>query len=66
MQRRFNNRHLYAFFSSFFALVYAIMPIGNLAARLSMGGDQAKKDAVGWAAIVLILIPIRIAVNVFP
>ena len=42
------------------------MPIGNLAARLPMGGDEAKKDAVQWAAIVTILIPVRIAMNVFP
>lgn len=42
------------------------MPTGNFAARLPMGGDEAKKDAVVWAAIVLILIPVRIATNVFP
>lgn len=42
------------------------MPIGNFAARLPMGGDEAKKGAVQWAAIVMILIPIRIAMNVFP
>ena len=42
------------------------MPIGNFAAKLPMGGDQNKKDAVEWAAIILILIPMRIAMNVYP
>jgi hypothetical protein len=57
---------MYTFFSAFWALVFALMPVGNFAARLPMGGDQAKKDAVTWAAIVLILIPLRVAVNVYP
>ena len=66
IQRRFNNRRMYTFFSAFWAIVFGLMPIGNFAARLPMGGDQAKKDAVAWAAIILILIPLRIAVNVYP
>lgn len=66
LQRRFNNRRMYTFFSVFWALAFALMPIGNLAARLPMGGDQHKQDLAIWSAIALILIPIRIAVVVYP
>ena len=66
IQQRFNNRRLYTFFSTFWALAFSLMPIGNFATRLPMGGDQNKKDAVEWVAITLILIPIKIAMNVYP
>lgn len=66
LQRRFNNRRMYTFFSAFWAMIFVIMPIGNIAARLSMGGDQHKQNLIVWAAIALILTPLRIAVIVGP
>ena len=66
IQQRFNNRRLYTIFCAFWALAFVLMPLGNFAARLPMGGDYAKQDAIAWAAIVAILIPVRFAMNVFP
>lgn len=66
IQRRFNNRLMYTFFAGFWALGFGIMPIGNLAARLAQSLPEGKADALAWGAIVFILIPIRIAVNVYP
>ena len=66
IQQRFNNRRLYTNFCAFWPLAFVLMPIGNFAARLPMGGDPARQDAIAWAAIVAILIPVRFAMNVFP
>lgn len=58
---------MYTFFAAFWFLGFAVMPIGNLAAVLA--SKMASKNDAGatvWAAIVLILIPMRIAVNVYP
>lgn len=66
IQRRFNNRRLYILFSAFWALGFAVMPIGHLAATIPVGGDESKRGVLVWIAIALILLPIRLAVNVSP
>lgn len=63
IQRRFNNRRLYAFFTAFYIVVFCFMPLGNIAARLPMGGDAKKQESVLWVAIIAILVPIRLAAN---
>ncbi|KAF8310792.1 MFS general substrate transporter [Clavulina sp. PMI_390] len=64
LQRRFNNRLMYTFFAAFFPIAYAMMPMGNLMARLAK--KEGNSEALIWVAIVLIIAPIRIGVNVFP
>lgn len=69
LQRRFNNQKMYAFFASFFPIGYALMPLGYLAARYGGGRDgtdEKMRSAAVWVAIVVILIPIRIALFCFP
>ncbi|KAF8299921.1 MFS general substrate transporter [Clavulina sp. PMI_390] len=62
IQHRFNNRHLYAFFATLTPITFALMPIGNLAARWTHGTN----DGWLWVAIAIILIPTRMAVNLYP
>lgn len=67
LQRRYNNRKMYTFFASFWSLAFAVMPVGNLAAVLaSKMASEKNAEATVWAAIVFVLIPLRIAVNVYP
>lgn len=66
LQRRFNNRRMYIFFSAFWALAFALMPTGHLAALIpaSSNGGTQKRDAFVWLAIALIMVPLRLGVNV--
>lgn len=58
---------MYSFFAAFWSMGSALMPIGNLAAVLAAKmSSRRDADATVWAAIILILLPIRIAVNVYP
>ncbi|KAF8299925.1 MFS general substrate transporter [Clavulina sp. PMI_390] len=69
IQRRFNNRHLYTFFSVFWPITYALMPMGNLVARRVKRADTKGGVAAEgwlWAAIAMILTPEKIAVNLYP
>lgn len=66
LQRRFNNRRMYIFFSAFWALAFALMPAGHLAAMIpaSLDGGTQRRDAFVWLAIALIMVPLRLGVNV--
>lgn len=61
VQKRYNNRTLFVFLVSPFVLVFALMPIGNLAARAHFEGDETmakwKHDVLVWIAIFITLIP---------
>lgn len=64
ISKRFNNRNLYVFFSAFWAMSYAVMPLGHLAATAPI--EEGKKDVLVWFVIGIILLPIRLAVMVAP
>ena len=66
LQRRYNNRKLYTVLAAFWWPGFALMPIGHLVASWGKSMTKENADRVIWAAIILILIPIKIAVNVFP
>lgn len=56
IQRRYNNRSLYTFFVSFWVIVFAMMPLGHLAAL-------TKKEWVIWLSVAGILVPVRLTAN---
>lgn len=58
---------MYAFFASFYSVGFALMPLGYVAARYGGGADGNEKmqNAAVWTAIVVILIPVRIALFAF-
>ena len=64
ISKRFNNRNLYVFFSAFWALSYAVMPIGHLAAVAPL--EESKRDVLVWFVIAIILFPIKLAVMCAP
>ncbi|KAF8299924.1 MFS general substrate transporter [Clavulina sp. PMI_390] len=69
IQRRFNNRQLYTFFSGFWPITFALMPVGNLAARWVKQVESKGKPAMEvwlWGAFIMILAPKMIAVNLYP
>lgn len=57
---------MYIFFSAFWALGSALMPVGHLAAALPVSdhNGERRRNLLVWGAIVLILLPLRLAVNV--
>ncbi|KAF8299928.1 MFS general substrate transporter [Clavulina sp. PMI_390] len=63
IQRRFNNRLAYTFFAAFWAVAFAMMPLGNLMARAA---ERVGDETLVWIATTLILAPVRLAVYVYP
>lgn len=61
VQKRYNNRRLYVMLLSFFVLLFALTPLGNLAARVRFGGDEAsanwKHEVLVWVACLVIVFP---------
>lgn len=66
IQRRFNNRKLYTVLVAFWWIPFGLIPLGHLAAKRGESMPERKADALSWAAIIVILIPVKIAVNVYP
>lgn len=67
LSRRFNIRKMYITAMSAFILAFALMPLGNLAARTRWVLGNAEKNArvrgaMTWMAIGAILAPVRVAV----
>lgn len=67
-QRRYNNRKLYTVLAAFWWPAIAFIPVGNLVARWTQSRSMSESTANAWiwGAVVLIMTPIRIAVNVYP
>ncbi|KAF8318103.1 MFS general substrate transporter, partial [Clavulina sp. PMI_390] len=63
VQRRYNNRLLYMIFSCFWAITFALAPLGHLAATVP---DEAKRTPLLWGTITLILLPIRLGISCAP
>jgi len=68
IQRKYNNRRLYILFTAAWAVAFFFLPLGNIVAKLmdAEGVTERMQNRVMWGVIGVLLLPNRVAVNVYP